>query len=188
MSYNSCQSVTLTTIDARCDNSIGGIKRILIAQKDDVSAITVDTSDVTSSTYDQVTAITMASGKKFEEWQFRKETGSYTSTMTADNKIGNRYFTTEVALQFSRAEAQKRIAIQSAINANSVVIIEDMYGKFVVLGVDNEVTITAAVMQSGTANADLSGFTLTMQEVSESMPRFAAMDSDAIDALKVAAA
>lgn len=165
---------------------MGGIKRILIAQKDDVSAISIDGGS-SSTTYDQVTGITMATGKKFEEWSFRAETGSYTSTMTADQKTGNKFFTTEVALQFSRAEAQKRMAIQSAINAGSVVIIEDMYGKYVVLGVENEVAITAAVMQSGTAMADLSGFTLTLQEISESMPHFAAMTKTQIDALKVAA-
>ena len=166
MAYNSCGSITLNSIDARCDASIGGIKRILIAQKDDVTNVAVnDTTGV-------ITAITMASGKKFQQWLFRRNTGSYTSTSTSDATIGNNSVTTEVNLQFSKAEAEKRLNIQSAINANAVVIVEDAYGQFIYLGYDNEVTITNAVMQSGTATADLSGFTLTFTDESAELPHF----------------
>ena len=166
MAYTSCAAISLASIDARCDASIGGIKRILIAQKDDVTDVTLnDTTGI-------ITAITMASGKKFQQWLFRRNTGSYTSTSTSDATIGNNSVTTEVNLQFSKAEAEKRLNIQSAINANAVVIVEDAYGQFIYLGYDNEVTITNAVMQSGTATADLSGFTLTFTDESAELPHF----------------
>lgn len=170
----SCTSITLNSIDARCDASIGGIKRILLAQRDDVSEVTVD------SAAGKIKTITM-SGKKFQQWKFRRNTGSYTSTATADPTTGNASVTTEVALQFSKADATKRLEIQAAINAGCVVIIEDAYGDFVYLGYDNEVAITSAVMQSGTASSDLSGFTLTFTDVSNELPYF--VDSAIIDGL-----
>lgn len=175
-----CQSLTLGSIDARCDASVGGIKRILLANRDDVT-VTVDT------TTKEISAITLATGKHFVEWKFRKNTGSYTSTATVDPTIGNSAVTTDVNLQFSRAENTKRLEIQTALNASAVVIVEDMYGQHIYLGLDNEVTITSAVMQSGTATSDLSGFTLTFQDVAEELPHFIADDVD-VDALLVATA
>ena len=165
--YNSCGSaVTLNSIDSRCDNSIGGIKRILIANVADVQNTTLD------DTTGMIKTITMVASKKFQQWLFRRNTGSYTSTVSSDPTIGNTSVTTEVSLQFSKAEAQKRLEIQSAINATAILIVEDMYGQFIYLGYDNEVAITSAVMQSGIQNSDLSGFTLTFQDISSELPHF----------------
>lgn len=165
--YNSCgTSVALNSIDARCENSIGGIKRILIANVSDVTKATVDEDT------GMITAITMVASKKFQQWLFRKNTSSYTSTVSSDPTLGNTSVTTEVSLQFSKAEAQKRLEIQSAINASAILIVEDMYGQFLYLGLDNEVSITSAVMQSGTQNSDLNGFTLTFQDISAELPHF----------------
>lgn len=158
-----CGSVTLSAIDARCETSFGGIKRVLVALRDDVTV----TKDETG-----ITAITIAEGKKFVEWQFRKNTGSLTSTVTSDTAIGNTFATTEVTLQFTKAEATKRLAIQSAINASSVVIVEDMYGQYIYLGLENEVVVSAATMVTGTAAADLNGFTLTFQDIATQLPYF----------------
>lgn len=176
MAYQSCSAVTLDSIDARCDQSLGGIKRILIANKEDIDGTpTVDASGI-------ITAISMVSGTHFYEWKFRRNTGSYTSTTEVDPAIGNSFATTEVSLQFSKAEAQKRLAIQNAINAQAVIIVEAQNGERIYLGFDNEVIVTNAVMQSGTANTDLDGFTLTFQDVSRELPHFIAASVD-IDAL-----
>lgn len=165
--YNSCGSaVTINSIDARCDTSIGGIKRILIANIADITGVTVSPDN------GQITAITLAASKKFQQWLFRKNTGSYTSTVTSDPTIGNTSVTTEVSLQFSKAELQKRLEIQSAINAGVAIIIEDQLGQYIYLGLDNEVSITSAVMQSGTAQSDLNGFTITFEDISAELPHF----------------
>lgn len=170
-----CKSVTLSNIDGRCDTSTGGIKRILISNRDDVTA----SIGTTTNEFELITEIKNATGKAFSEWKFRKNTGSYTSTVESDPAIGNMSVTTECTLQFSRAEAEKRMAIQSALNADSVVIIEDMYGQYLYLGYENEVTVTAATMVSGTTTSDLSGFTITFQDLSTELPHF--VDSEKVD-------
>lgn len=161
-----CNTVTLTGINGKCDTSAGGIKRVLIAQKDDVTNISVDTST------GMIEAITMASGKYFVQWLFRKNTGNYTTSLTSDPAIGTQVVTTDLNLQFTKAEATKRLEIQSAINAAAVVIIEDMYGQYILLGKDNEVSVTSVNQQSGTAVTDLNGYTLTFQDVSLELPHF----------------
>lgn len=161
-----CNTVTLNGINGRCDTSAGGIKRVLIAQKDDVTNISVDTSTGVIDT------ITMASNKYFVQWLFRKNTGNYTTALTSDPAIGTQAVTTDLNLQFTKAEATKRLEIQSAINAAAVVIIEDMYGQYILLGKDNEVSVTSVNQQSGTAVTDLNGYTLTFQDVSLELPHF----------------
>ena len=162
-----CNSVTLNSLDARCDTSAGGIKRILIALKDDV--LDIHPSDANDGVIDN---ILMATGKYFSQWLFRKNTGNYTTTFSSDPAIGSQAFTTELNLQFTKVEQNKRLEIQSAINASAVIIIEDMYGQFILLGKDNDVTVTAVNQQSGTAISDLNGYTLTFQDISLELPYF----------------
>lgn len=173
-----CNTVTLNGINAKCDTSAGGIKRVMIIQKDDVTNISVD------SATGVVDAITLASGKYFVQWLFRKNTGNYTTSLTSDPAIGTQAVTTDLNLQFTKAEATKRLEIQSAINAAAVVIIEDMYGQYILLGKDNEVSVTAVNQQSGTAVTDLNGYTLTFQDVSLELPHF--VDASIIPSLLTA--
>lgn len=173
-----CNTVTLNGINAKCDTSAGGIKRVLIAQKDDVANISVDT---TTGIIDE---ISMVSGKYFVQWLFRKNTGNYTTSLTSDVAIGTQAVTTDLNLQFTKAEAVKRLEIQSAINASAVIIIEDMYGQYILLGKDNDVTVTAVNQQSGTAVTDLNGYTLTFQDISLELPHF--VDASIINSLLTA--
>lgn len=194
INYNSCLPVSLGSIDARCDMSFGGIKRVLIALKDNVDSVVIneflathrgdDTGEDIPNDNELITTInmnyteeevegeTVRTYKTFYEFLFRRNTASYTSTVAPDVAIGNSFATTEVTLQFSKAEAKKRMIIQSLINAGAVMIIEDMYGQYIYLGYDREVVVTNGVMQSGTAESDLNGFTLTLQDISKEYPHF----------------
>lgn len=183
MAYNSCSAVTVNAIDARCEGSVGGIKEIYVIANEDVTAI-----DVASENNEDalITSITLAAGKLFQKWLFRPNTSSYTSTRAGDLTTGNSTVTTDVALQFSKAEAGKRLAIQSMINGGACIIIKDMYGQYILLGKGdgrNEVFVTDAVMQSGTANTDLSGFTLTFEEIAAEFPHFIDTEKVKIDEL-----
>lgn len=177
--YNSCSAATLFSMDARCDSSIGGIKRILIIDKDKIVSVTQNADgEITAITTTTHTEGGETVSDKFEQWKFRRNTGSYTSTVTSDIAIGNSFATTEVSLQFSRSEAQKRLIIQNALNASCVVIVESLSGEAIYLGMDNDVVITNAVMQSGVNPTDLNGFTLTFQDVSKELPHFIASSLD----------
>lgn len=172
----SCVPVTLTGIDGKCQTAVGGIKRILIAEKDNVKAELNKEEGV-------ITAFTLADDANWYEWTFRKNTGSLSTSIASDPAIGTSSVTTELNLQFTKMEKTKRLEIQSAINANSVVIVElqdkdlDDNNIAVFLGYDNEVNVTAANMQSGTAQGDLNGFTLTLQDISNELPYFVSKEA-----------
>lgn len=181
--YTSCESVTLAGIDARCDNSFGGVKRVLVALRDNVTA-TIDPNLVDADPSatppviavpnedELVTKIEMQGSAKFYEFRFRRNTASMTSTATIDPAIGSNYITTELTMQFSKAEAKKRMILQSLIAAGASVIVEDMYGQYIYLGKDQEVVASALTSQTGTAEGDLNGYNVTLSDVSEKLPHF----------------
>jgi hypothetical protein len=170
--YMACNTVTLIGINGKCDQSAGGIKRVLIIQRDEVEKVKVDWDAETQTGTGEITELTLKTDSYFKQWLFRKGTGSMTTTLSSDPAIGTSAVTTDLNLQFTKAEAKKRLEIQAAINAAAVVIVEDMYGQYIYLGLDNEVSVTAANMQTGTAITDLNGFTLTLQDVSLELPHF----------------
>jgi len=170
-----CNTATLNGIEAQCHTATGGIKRILIANRDNVEIGKPNAQGI-------ITTITLNDNEYFKQWYFRKNTGNFTTSLTSDPTIGTQAVTTELNLQFTKVEAQKRLEIQSAINAAAVVIVElqdkikdnddNLINQYILLGYDNEVSITSVNMQSGTAATDLNGFTLTFQDVSVELPYF----------------
>lgn len=177
----SCISQAISSIDARCDVSMGGIKEILIGNFDDVNNVEIGSSN---NPFRYITDIDMKIGTKMEKWQFRANTGSFTSTFSSDPAIGNNIVTTEVSLQFSRSESVKRKAIQDALGNANVVIIKDMYGNYIYLGKEEEVSVTSTTMQSGTSKGDLSGFNITFSYESNEIPHYISPDFD-VDGLLV---
>lgn len=156
-----CKSQTLASIDGYCDKASGGIKRVLIANFSDVTSKTLDDNN------NVITTITKAPNSKFAEWRFRRETGSLTSTTSSTG--GNQNTSSEATLVFTKMEAQKRLEIQTAINADAVMIVEDNNGNYWYMGYDYPVEIASTVATTGTALADNNNYTLTVNDVSFEM-------------------
>ena len=164
---------TLSGIPRDCEPSIGGLKRLLLANREDVTAITVNN--------DMVSAITLASTKKFKEYRFLDETASATSTYQINKQNGSKYVQTDIVLVFSRMETAKRVEISALANNDMIGIGEDMNGKFWLYGKDNEITATAGDGSTGTARADRNGYGITLQDNSLELPY--EVDADIIDDL-----
>lgn len=172
----------LQGIGLTCTDSMGGIKRVLIALRSDVKSITLDEATGT------VTAIEMEEGKTFKEFSFRKQTGSLTSTRTIDDAAASNFTTSELTLQFSKADSVKRLAIEALIAANSVVIVETQLqdedgalSRYQYMGLQNPVTCTASTSVTGTAFGDLNGYTITLQDLEPQYPPF--VKAEIVDAL-----
>lgn len=156
---------TLTGIEVCCEGSAGGIKRVLVSLKDNV---TINEATIKTNNEAAVgTDIVNASGKTFVEYKFRPQTGSMTSTATIDAAIGSSSISTVLSLQFTRMEKAKRIAIQEAINAGSVIIVQDFNGNSWLL---KDCYCTGATGVTGQAVGDLNGYTLEITDVAFEMP------------------
>ena len=164
---------TLSGLVKDCSPSMGGITEVLLANREDVSAVTADSG--------KVTEITMASSAKFKRYTFARNTGSMTSTYTIDQASGVRYVTTDLLLQFNRMETAKRVEISVLAVNDLVAIVKDANGIYWYLGYDEPVNASAGNGQTGTARGDANRYTITLQDNSKEMPM--EVDSTIIAAL-----
>lgn len=153
---------TLSGLARDCSANMGGIIEALIAPYDDVTGITV--------TDGVISAITMASSKKFKKYNFNKGTGSLTSTYSIDPASGVRYVTSDLLLQFNRMETTKRVEITALAMSDLIVIVKDSNGKYWYLGKDEPVCASASDGQTGTARSDVNRYTITLQDTSTELP------------------
>jgi hypothetical protein len=156
--------ITIAGITLDCESSLGGIKQVWITQYDNVKSVAVD--DETN----QISAITLESDAKWYNYQFRKGTGSLTSTLNVDETAGTNYVSNELALVFTKMETKKRIEIAALSIGQLVVVVEDSNGKYWFLGKDDYVSASAGTGVTGTAKGDQNAYTLTLATDSESYP------------------
>ena len=164
---------TLSGLVKDCSPSMGGITEVLLANREDVSAVTADSG--------KVTEITMASSAKFKRYTFARNTGSMTSTYTIDQASGVKYVTTDLLLQFNRMETAKRVEISALAVNDLVAIVKDANGIYWYLGYDEPVNASAGDGQTGTARGDAKRYTITLHDNSKEMPM--EVDSTIIAAL-----
>lgn len=157
--------ITLNGLTLDCSASVGGIKEVYIAQYTDISAVTVTSGNM-------ITAITAISGatKPFKRFQFRKQTGSMTSTLNVDEVAGINYVSTELNLVFTKMETKKRIEMSALSVGQLAVIVKDGNNKYWYLGYNDYVSATAGAGNTGTAKGDSNSYTITLRDESDSFP------------------
>ena len=122
---------TLNGIVRDCLSNVGGVRKVYIANKDDVAGITI--------TDDAVSAITMEGGAKFKEYYQKPGRASVTSTPQFND--ANEYAGESVvlSLSFPRQDATKRLEVAALSVAELVVVYQDANGNCWLLGYDNPV-------------------------------------------------
>lgn len=156
----SCTQI-LNGITVDCEPSIGGLKVVYIANYSEVEAYEV--------TDGQITSITMASGKTFQTYTFRRNTANMTSTLSVDPANGTSV-STDVVLSFLKQDTQKRIEISALSIGELALIVEDANGRYWFLGKDMPVMASAGGAESGTAYTDGNRYTITLQDNSMDYP------------------
>lgn len=152
---------TLAGLVRDCNPSMGGIKRVLAANRDEVGDITI--------AEDKVSAIETGTGK-FKGYAFPRNTGSMSSSYQISAENGTSFVQTDLVLVFNRMETAKRVEMTALAQNDLVVIVEDANGKYWLLGKDEPVRATAGDGLTGTARADRNGYSITLQDVSQEMP------------------
>lgn len=157
---------TLAGIGIDCNTSVGGIKRIYVANWSDVAEVT-EADGV-------ITGITMATGTsgdtKFKEYAFRKQTGSMTSTLNVNEQNGTHFVQTDISLVFTRMETSKRIELSALSLGQLMVIVEDANGIYWLVGKEQYVSASAGGAQTGQAATDQNAFTLTLSDICSDYP------------------
>lgn len=166
-----CSSFTMSGLAVSCKDSIGGIKKAWFAP----AGVTVSVSANT---------LTIASGSiaSFKVYNFRKATGSMTSTLNTSETSGNS-FTTEVSLQFLKQETKKRLEVMALLMNEMVGVVKDGNGKYWYIGYDYPIEATSGTAETGTAMTDLNGYNITITDNSVQLP-YEITDATTIAALE----
>ena len=143
-----------------CQNNLGGIKNIWLANYVENAATVTEGKDAISA---------FASGVKWFKYPIRKGTASMTSTYNTSTD-GASYVSTELSLVFTRMETQKRVAMTSFALAEAMAVVEDSNGKYWFLGKDAPITLTAGGGETGTAKGDRNAYTATFTDESLTFP------------------
>ena len=164
--------MTLAGLDARCDKSIGGVKKVFIALASESDTITPKEGKVN---------ITLGNEGTWYKYQFRPNTASYTTTATF-NEQGGSYWTSEVSMVFAKMDTAKRIEINALAQSTLRIAVEDANGTIWVLGTEFEAQASAMVGQTGTAFSDANNYSVTLQAISLDAPMEA--DTELVTVLK----
>lgn len=149
--------LTLSGITRSCESSMGGIMRAWIACYDEVTTKTVTNRVITA----------LADISAFKEYEFRKQTGSFTTTITVDDTTGTRYYSTDIIIQFLRQEADKHAEIAALAANDLVIVVEDSNGIGWFFGYDFPVEMSEGTEETGTAFGDFNGYNITLQGTSK---------------------
>ena len=141
MAYTSC---ALTTgFDLDCRDAIGGVKSVRLASLEDYTAMaaTVAAGAITGFN---------TAALEFFKYDQLKETSSLTES------------TPEVVVVLSKLDVTKRNQIKLLAQQRLVAIVEGNDSSYWVVGYANGLELNAGTSATGTAFADLSGYSLTL--------------------------
>jgi hypothetical protein len=167
----SCALTQGFTLD--CKDSLGGIKSVRFATLADWEA---QTPVYGASGIVTVTPL----GNAFWKYEQLKETSSLTENINSAPSAGTVYYTPEVVVVLSKLEAAKRNEIKLLAQNRLVAIVEtnDETPTYWVVGCTTGLEVSAGSSASGTAYADLQGYSITFSGM-EAAPMFNISASDA---------
>lgn len=159
-------SQTLAGINLDCGASMGGIKKVWLAPY--VEGAGIVTSGTSTGDTGEIQSFSGVTG--WYVYNFRKNTGSMTSTLNVDPANGVNYVSTELSLVFTKMDTAKRIEMSALAFADAMAVVEDANGNRWFLGKDEPLAATAGTGETGTAKTDGNKYTITLTDESLTFP------------------
>lgn len=151
-------SITLKGIDFSCKDSVGGIKRVWLADWNAAGA--------SITTGGRFTATATA----FKLFRFRTGNGSMNSTLNADEANGTVFVQTDLNMKFTKLTEDSRKEVAEILRGNVAAIVEDNTGNYWGLGAEHPLTLSAGTVNTGAALGDFAGYDVTVQDYSSTLP------------------
>jgi len=136
-----------------CKDSLGGLTEIYFMPAGDVTSY-VEASGV-------ITTLVKATGKRFYKYELVKGTSSFVENINASIENGTIFYQQELTLILNKLQTNTRNEILLLAKNRLVAVAKDNNGTFWYLGLTRGIDITAGSAQSGAAEGDRSGYTMT---------------------------
>lgn len=140
-----------------CDNNVGGVKKIWLLEKRRVTSVTLN------SPTQEISAIVTSGNVNFYEFQFNKNTSSYTETYTSDPATGRDLAEQTITLVLNRREKTKRdLLLLLGRREDLCAIVEDNNGVVWFYGENFGLNMSNATGGSGTQKTDPNQYVITL--------------------------
>ena len=141
-------------ITRTCGFNFGGLQLVYIANASEVSSVAKDADN-------QITGITMATGATFYQFEFEPETAQRLEELQAGNI--SKFILQTLNMQLANINQDKRNILNDLVLADMVVIVQGQSDRYRYLGeLGRGLKAITGTDDSGTADADDSGFTLSI--------------------------
>jgi len=138
-----------------CTNNIGGIRKLWLKE---LSKLTI----AHGSPEDKIISITVDDASKFYQFEFTKNTSTFTEETTTSQENGTELTAQTITLKLNRREQAKRNTLLLLGKfKNLCAIVEDSNGLYWLLGETEGLNLTTNTGGPGTAKTDANGYTLT---------------------------
>ena len=170
-----CTPYQLSSITTSCGSNIPSIKQMWIGNFGSVTPTYAYVTNVTDADGNQVIesvkglALDNTTPEYWVEYAFRKNTCSASSEMTI-NDNGSHYFTNALNMVFAKQDTNKRLNVEAIASGDCSAIYLDGNGKYWLMNLDAEVTLTTATANTGTAVGDSNQYELVLSQDAATMP------------------
>lgn len=147
-----------------CKDQVGGLRRIWFAKdfSDNILvAATLTGDEITTGGFDSWTGAD-SSVMEFFQYDLRRDISSLTVNTQTGPENGTTAFEQVLEITLQKLTKEDSAELRLIAYNRPQVIVEDMNGNLFLLGAENGLDVTAGVMQTGAAHADMSGYTMTL--------------------------
>lgn len=142
-------------IAKNCDNNMGGLNQLLLTDFDNVVSYTQSGGTVS--------AITMASASYFYEFNFNRNSATFTEDLVKSVEAGSALFEQTITVTIPKRDVAKRNTLALLTQRDLAVIFRDSNGLYWYAGQVEGMYLSESTSTSGTAKADGSNYVLTLK-------------------------
>ena len=138
-----------------CANNIGGLTKVYLTDFDNITGFTQSGGTVST--------ITMAAMTDFYEFEFNRNSATFTEDLVKSVEAGSALFEQTLTLTIPRRDVTKRNTLSLLTQRDLAVIIKDSNGLYWYPGEVEGMYLSESTSTSGTAKADGSNYVLTLK-------------------------
>lgn len=176
-----CSDAISAAVERNCNNNVGGLKAIYIADYENVTGVTDTESDGVIDT------ITMTVGTQFFDFYFAKNSAMYEENLVQNLEIGSTYFEQKVALSIPYRDETRREAIKELVSGQKklMVLLQDNNDNYWLYFEKEGGIVTALTGGSAAAKGELNGYAIEI--TADSVSQAAVVNPAIVDALLIPA-
>jgi hypothetical protein len=142
-------------IGKTCDSNIGGVNKLYITDLDNIVSYT--------QAGGTVSAITLATASYFYEFEFNRNSATYTEDLVKDVAVGSALFEGTLTVTIPRRDVAKRNTLALLTQRDLAVIFRDSNGLYWYPGAVEGMYLSESTSTTGTAKVDGSNYVLTLK-------------------------